>query len=242
MDRIVSLVPSITKSLFDFGLTKNEIIGRTKFCIHPSDSIKDIAEIGGTKNLKIDEIAKLNPNLIIANKEENTKDQIEELQTKFQVWITDVKNLNDNRKFISELGLLLNQNEKANDFNEKINKILESQKLKNTINTVYLIWRKPYMTVGGDTFINDVLKQLGICNQFQHLDRYPEITLDDIKNSEYIFLSSEPFPFKEKHIKELRENGYKRKAILVDGEAFSWFGTHLASCEDYFENLLKQLR
>ena len=235
--RIVSLVPSITESLFDFGLTEIEVVGRTKFCIHPKTLITKVPVIGGTKNLNLDKIKALKPDLIIANKEENEKLQIEELGKYFEIWLTNIENLQDNQNFLTELGTLLNKQELALNFNEKINVIFDSSKELSPKKVAYLIWKNPYMTVGSDTFIHEIIEKIGFTNLFEDSKRYPEISVNQMKEAEYVFLSSEPFPFQQKHIDELQKELPDSKIILVDGEAFSWYGTHLSRCGDYFKTL-----
>ena len=235
--KIISLVPSITETLFDFGLTDDEVIGRTKFCIHPSDFVKNVAIIGGTKNLNIEKIKSLKPDLIIANKEENEKLQVEELMKDFKVWVTDIETLEDNQEFISELGFLLNKKELALDFNQKMNAIFNGVEISNPKKTAYLIWNNPYMTIGSDTFINEILEKSGFENLFNDRKRYPEISVEELEEADLIFLSSEPFPFQQKHIDELHILLPKKQIILVDGEAFSWFGSHLLKVGDYLKKL-----
>ena len=239
--RIVSLVPSITETLFDFGLTADEVVGRTKFCIHPANLLRNVAIIGGTKTLNIEKIKSLNPDLIIANKEENEKLQVEELMTDFKVWVTDVSTIEDNHQFISDLGTLLNKKELAQSLNERIAHIFTIKKNPLPQKVAYLIWKNPYMTVGDDTFINEVLENIGGENLFKDRKRYPEVTVEELKNADQVFLSSEPFPFQQKHIDELQKELPDKQMILVDGEAFSWFGTHLLQVEDYLRELSKKL-
>ena len=235
--KIISLVPSITETLFDFGLTDDEVIGRTKFCIHPSDFVKNVAIIGGTKNLNIEKIKSLKPDLIIVNKEENEKLQVEELMKDFKVWVTDIETLEDNQEFISELGFVLNKKELALDFNQKMNAIFNGVEISNPKKTAYLIWNNPYMTIGSDTFINEILEKSGFENLFNDRKRYPEISVEELEEADLIFLSSEPFPFQQKHIDELHILLPKKQIILVDGEAFSWFGSHLLKVGDYLKKL-----
>lgn len=239
--RIVSLVPSITETLFDFGLTADEVVGRTKFCIHPANLLKNVQIIGGTKTLNIEKIKSLNPDLIIANKEENERLQVEELMTDFKVWVTDVSTIEDNHQFISDLGTLLNKKELAQSLNERIAHIFTIKKNPLPPKVAYLIWKNPYMTVGNDTFINEVLENIGGENLFKDRKRYPEVTVEELKNADQVFLSSEPFPFQQKHIDELQKELPDKQMILVDGEAFSWFGTHLLQVEDYLRELSKKL-
>lgn len=234
--RIVSLVPSITETLFDFGLNASEVIGRTKFCIHPHDRVKDVAIVGGTKNVNIEQIRQLKPDLIITNKEENEKIQVEELMHDHKVWVTDIENLEDNRIFLKQLGEILNREKLAEDFIQQTDQLFctpESTRKK----VAYLIWRNPYMTIGNDTFIHAILHANGFENVFGDHKRYPQINFDDLKAADFIFLSSEPFPFSQKHIDEIKEELPDAEILLVDGEAFSWYGTHILKCKDYYRSL-----
>lgn len=239
--KVISLVPSITEALFDLGLTENEVIGRTKFCIHPKEKVKNVAIIGGTKNLNIEKIKALQPDLILANKEENVKEQVEALMEDFKVIVTNVETVEDNYYLLKSLGKIFNKEETAQSFNLKIYEILNHTKIKSTIKIAYLIWKNPYMTIGSDTFIDKVLSEIGFENIFKNRTRYPEIKTEDLAEADIIMLSSEPFPFKEKHIEELKEFYPEKKIMIVDGEAFSWYGTHIAKCEDYFKELLSEV-
>lgn len=238
--KVISLVPSITEALFDLGLTENEVIGRTKFCVHPAEKVKNIEIIGGTKNLNTDKIKSLQPDLIIANKEENVKEQVEELMKDFKVIVNNTETIEDNYYLLKNLGLIFNKEEKAQVFNLKIYEIFNQVQLKSKVKAAYLIWKNPYMTVGSDTFIHHVLSEIGFENIFKNKTRYPEIEIADLNEADVIMLSSEPFPFKEKHILELKETYPDKKIIIVDGEAFSWYGTHIAKCENYFKKLIDE--
>jgi ABC-type Fe3+-hydroxamate transport system substrate-binding protein len=239
--RIISLVPSITEALFDLGLTAEEIVGRTKFCIHPKDWVGNVEIIGGTKNLNIEKIKALKPELIIANKEENVKEQVEELMKDFKVLVTNIETLEDNYYLLKQLGHLFGKEEKSKYFNLKTYEAFDHRKPEKRLKTAYLIWKNPYMTVGGDTFISRILEELGFENLFKNQKRYPEIQLEDLKQADLIFLSSEPFPFQEKHIDEIREVCQNQKLMIVDGEAFSWYGTHLAKCGSYYKKLIENI-
>ncbi|MBW8361078.1 MAG: helical backbone metal receptor [Kaistella sp.] len=239
--KIVSLVPSITETLFDFGLTDAEIIGRTKFCIHPEHSVKKVTVIGGTKNLNMEKIRNLQPDLIIANREENEKLQVEEFAKEFKVWLTDIKNLSDNENFLQELGIRLNRKEIAQNYIQEIRTIFEDISTGPSKNTAYLIWKDPYMTVGNDTFIHHILERLGFENIFKNQKRYPVVSTEEMRAAEYILLSSEPFPFREKHIAALQKEIPSAKIILVEGEAFSWYGTPLVKWASYYRSLLENL-
>lgn len=240
--KVVSLVPSITEALFDLGLTGNEVIGRTKFCIHPEEKVKNVAVIGGTKNINIDKIKSLQPDLILANKEENVKEQVEALMDDYKVIVTNVETIEDNYYLLKHLGTLFNKEDKAQLFNLKIYDVLCQAKINSAIKVAYLIWNNPYMTIGSDTFIHKILEEIGFENIFKDRTRYPEIQTEDLAEADLIMLSSEPFPFKEKHIEELKAFYPDKKIMIVDGEAFSWYGTHIAKCEHYFKELLSEVQ
>ncbi len=237
--KIISLVPSITEALFDFGLDHKEVVGRTKFCIHPAEKVPNVPIVGGTKNLHPEKIFALSPDLIIANREENEKLQIEELAKEFEVWVTEIATLEDNRKFLQELGKKLNKPDKAAKFISEIDNALPETEL--SIKAAYLIWQNPYMTVGNDTFIHDVMQKTGLINIFGNKKRYPEITVEALEEAGIILLSSEPFPFKAQHVQEMQQIFPDKKVVIVDGEAFSWYGTHLARRKAYFEKLQKEI-
>lgn len=246
--KIVSIVPSQTELLFDLGLDE-EITGITKYCIHPKEKIKGKTIIGGTKKLNLDLIRQLKPDLIIGNKEENEKSQIEEMRREFPVWMSDIKTFGEALKMIELIGELTGRKEKAEEIKSEIQKrfiqfalYLENDgKIKKVL---YLIWRKPYIAAGPDTFISHLMKLCALKNPIvSGKSRYPEITSEEIKilNPTHIFLSSEPYPFKEKHIAELQSICPDSKVILADGEMFSWYGSRLLHAPAYFKELLGKL-
>ena len=244
--RIISLVPSQTELLYDLGLGE-DVVGITKFCIHPEKWFRTKTRVGGTKSVKMEIIHQLQPNLIIANKEENTKEQIDELGNNYRVCITDIKTLNDALTMIKDIGELVGRTGQSTLIRSKIEqRFAELSELQTTNykpQTAYLIWRNPYMAAGGDTFINDMMRYCGFENVFKDTGRYPEITIEELrkKNCELLLLSSEPFPFKEKHIEELQQQLSGTKIILVDGEMFSWYGSRLLYAADYFRELIMRV-
>lgn len=245
--RIVSLVPSQSELLFDLGLN-DEIIGITKFCIHPIEKFATCTKVGGTKKLKLNVIRSLNPDLIIGNKEENTKSEIEELMDEFPVWMSDIENLEDSMKAIQQIGELVDRTPEAAYLNHLIKAgftDLQALSLSKNVNqtVAYLIWKDPYLFAGRDTFIDDILRKIGLTNVVTQ-SRYPELTLATLKNTrcELIFLSSEPYPFKEQHIAEIKSALPNAKVMLVDGEMFSWYGSRLVKSVGYLFNLQEELR
>jgi ABC-type Fe3+-hydroxamate transport system substrate-binding protein len=240
--RIISLVPSQTELLFDLGL-ESEVVGITKFCIHPKSWFETKTRIGGTKNLNMKAIHFLKPDLIIANKEENVKEQIEALAHDFDVWVTDVNNLGEATQMIQDIGEITHREEKAYRLQNEILKKFATlrQKTENCvkIRTAYFIWKDPYMVAGSGTFIHDLLPYCGLENSFSKELRYPQIDLKSLKANKcaLILLSSEPYPFKEIHQREMEELFPGIPVLLVDGEMFSWYGSRLSKSADYFEKL-----
>ncbi len=244
--RIISLVPSQTELLFDLGLN-DEIIGITKFCIHPIEKFASCTKVGGTKKLKMDVIRALKPDLIIGNKEENTRSEIEELIKEFPVWMSDIANLEDSIQTIAEIGELVNRSPEAAYLNHLILAgftDLQALALSKNIskNVAYLIWKDPYLFAGRNTFIDDLLQKIGLINVVKE-SRYPELALEELKtkNCQLIFLSSEPYPFKEKHIQEIETILPDAKVMFVDGEMFSWYGSRLVKAVEYLFHLQDKL-
>lgn len=240
--RIISVVPSQTELLFYLGLNE-EVVGITKFCIHPADKFKSVTKIGGTKQLDIDKIKALKPDLIIANKEENERRQLEELMQHFPVWISDIYHLPGAHDMIERVGELVGRKEEALVLSHAINQNFNNLKPGlSPLRVAYFIWRKPYMVAGHNTFIDAMIQKCGWLNAFD-LQRYPEVdavALRDCK-PDLILLSSEPYPFKEKHVEELQNIVPNAVIKLVDGEMFSWYGSRLLHAPGYFKELLVEI-
>jgi ABC-type Fe3+-hydroxamate transport system substrate-binding protein len=241
--KIVSLVPSQTELLYTLGLG-NEVVGITKFCTHPSSWFQHKTKIGGTKNLKVELIEELQPDLIIANKEENVQEQVERLASKFPVWISDVHDLETALAMIFSIGQMVDREDQALQMLMTIKESFEDLILpEKKLRTAYLVWQNPFMTVGGDTFISDMLKRCGFINVFRDLSRYPSITNYQLQlyNCEVLFLSTEPYPFKQKHVAEIKKLLPNTRVILVDGQMFSWYGSRLLKSPSYFKLLIGKL-
>lgn len=242
--RIVSVVPSQTELLHYLGL-QEEVVGITKFCIHPGEWFRTKTRVGGTKQLNLQKILELAPDLVLANKEENVREQVEELSRHVPVWISDVNTLTDALEMIQQVGELVGRKERADKLTEQIREAFSGIPALPgpALRTCYLIWKDPYMTVGGDTFIHEMLRYAGFHNLFTSASRYPQVTLEQLKESgcELILLSSEPYPFKQKHVEELQAQLPQTKIMLVDGEPFSWYGSRLLQSPAYFQQLRKQI-
>lgn len=245
--RIVSLVPSQTELLYDLGLV-DSIVGITKFCVHPIHFKSTKKIIGGTKQVKIDKIKELQPDIIIANKEENTKEMVEELSQICPVWVTNIITIQDNLQMISDFGQLFNKRTEAQKWIDKLNfayqdfqLFIKDQSIKKV---AYFIWANPYMVAGKETFINELLKLNHFQNIYEEKGRYPEIELKKIRlegDPDLVFLSSEPFPFKDEHAFEIGRFTHHAKTIFVDGEYFSWYGSRLLKAFEYFKKLHQKL-
>jgi len=240
--RIISLVPSQTELLFDLGL-QEEVVGITKFCIHPTQWFRHKKRVGGTKTIDISSVRALQPDLILANKEENTQADIEALSKEFPVWVSDIKNVQDALDMIAQVGELVNRKEEAQQLIDKIQKKMTVRTNQNSIDALYLIWQKPYMAAGADTFIHDMMSYAGMRNVVTQM-RYPTLTMEEIiaLQPAYVLLSSEPFPFKQKHVEEMQASLPDVKIILVDGELFSWYGSRMLQSFDYFYHLHEQIQ
>lgn len=240
-ERIVSLVPSQTELLYDLGL-EQEVVGITKFCLHPEAWFRSKERVGGTKQVHIDKVAALAPDLIIANKEENVQEQIEALCHIAPVWVSDIRDLNDALSMISQVGHLVGKPGKADDIAGRIRHDFETFTLsavpRKTV--AYGIWRKPWMWAGGDTFISDLIGRMGWSNVLDQVPRYPAIEPEELKlyRPDIILLSSEPYPFKESHMAEIRTVMPGAHIKLVDGELFSWYGSRLLHSAAYLKSLI----
>jgi ABC-type Fe3+-hydroxamate transport system substrate-binding protein len=241
--KIISLVPSITELLHYLQL-EEETIGITKFCVHPPSWFKSKTRIGGTKDINIEKIISLQPDLILCNKEENVQVQIDTLATTLPVYMCDVKNYEDALQMIETIGILTNKEIESKQLIQNIDAAFEQSKIFSTkkIKTAYLIWKEPYMTVGGDTFTSAMMEKAGLENIYRNENRYPTKSIADMQNDAptLILLSSEPYPFKEKHIAELQQHFPNTPILLADGEMFSWYGSRMLYGTEYFKDLLAQ--
>lgn len=241
--RIVSLVPSITELLVYLGL-EDKLVGITKFCVHPEHTYRNKEKIGGTKNLNIDKIKKLNPDIIIGNKEENVKEQIELLEKYFPVWMSDVNTYEDALNMIQTIGKIHQVEHLAqtlvDDIEKEFDKLKQANHLLQNKKLIYLIWYKPYIAVANHTFIHHILEKIGAINVLQNKERYVEIDENFLStlDADYILLSSEPFPFKPIHQEEIKSLIQPHiKVLFVDGELFSWYGVRMKFLPEYLFKL-----
>lgn len=238
--KIISLVPSLTELLIDCGLD-NQIVGRTKFCIHPAEKVDKIPKVGGTKKINFDAVFVQNPDIILANKEENTKEDVELLAKHYPVYVSDISSIQDLIVFIEDFATYIPEM----DIGDIVQDLKKNKELRmfNGQRVVYLIWQNPLMTVGSDTYINHILEASGLINVFGHTSRYPEITASEIEQSkpDYLFLSSEPYPFNKSHTESFNALFPDIRTVLVDGEMFSWFGSRTLQLPAYLGKLKNTL-
>ena len=240
--QIVSLVPSITYLLYKLGLDE-EVSGITRFCKLPAHWKKQKSIVGGTKQVKYDRIAQLNPGIILANKEENTKEMVDKLLQIAPVYVSDVKNLDDNAQFITDLGKIFQKEDMAKKLIQDIRQAEMRLNPTKRLKAAYFIWKKPWMTIGGDTFISKMMQLAGFDNVFAGKKRYPVVDMKQLEdaNPALILLSSEPYPFKEIEQKELQMQFPNACVLLVEGEPFTWFGAYPLEAFAYFQSLQNQL-
>ena len=237
--RIISLVPSQTELLFDLGLGQ-KVVGVTKFCIYPAEARKEAAVIGGTKNFDFNKIAELKPDLIIGNKEENYEVGIAQLAANYPVWMSDISGLAEALDMIRRVGFITGTEGRADLLAAEIATSFATLGTAETLfKAAYFIWRKPYMVAATGTFIDDMLRRAGFSNAFAGHSRYPEVTAAQLAAAapQRIFLSSEPYPFGEKHVAEFQAICPAAKIEIVDGELLSWYGSRLRKSAAYFSQL-----
>ncbi len=245
--RIISLVPSQTELLYDLGLEQT-IVGLTKFCVHPIHLKADKQIVGGTKQINLDKIKALKPDIILCNKEENTQDIVLACQAICPVHVSDIATIADCLDLIKQYGQLFKKSDNANKICETIDINLKEFQIyikeKSSLKVAYFIWKDPWMVAAKGTFIDHLLQLNKFENIYGNLKRYPEVDINKIQhegNPEVILLSSEPYPFKNNHVLEVGRVSNHAKTILVDGEYFSWYGSRLVQAFDYFKQLRDRL-
>jgi len=236
--RIISLVPSQTELLFSLGLD-TEVVGITRFCIHPKEWQTTKTRVGGTKKVSLEKAMELCPDLIIANKEENTKSDIEALEKIAPVWISDVNTLEDAKEMITQIGVITAKQEASLQLLLGISNAFAALR-KAGRSVLYFIWKDPNYVAGKNTFIDAMLSEAGYDNACTK-ERYPSLDELGELQPEMIFLSTEPFPFKDGHVEEFKQRFPHSNVMLVDGEMFSWYGSRLQKAPGYFNALVDEL-
>lgn len=242
--RIISLVPSQTELLADLNLD-DRVVGITRFCERPKDWFYKKARVGGTKDVDIERISALKPDLILGNAEENTKKIISQLEAQYPVWLSDVKDLQSACDMILSIGEITKRRDTSTYLVERIREnFAQLQPLAKPLKVLYLIWKDPYMAAGRDTFIHSMLELAGFENVLTDPEsRYPKLEIEEISqlNPDLVLLSSEPYPFRENHIEEIKEE-LNLTAITVDGAMLSWYGSRLLHTPEYLQSVQDQLQ
>lgn len=240
--RIVSLCPSQTETLFALGLNE-QLAGVTRYCIHPVSGVAGKTRVGGTKQLDFAAIERAAPDLIIAEKEENRREDVESLAQRWPVFVTDVGDFLSALRMIETLGKLCDRAQRARELAQQIESCWHSlPRLEQPLNVVYLIWRKPFMAAGKGTYIDDVLQRCGLRNAVATA-RYPELQAQELQElkPQLVLLSSEPYPFRDRHLAELQALLPAARIELVDGEMFSWYGVRMLHAADYLQAFVARL-
>jgi ABC-type Fe3+-hydroxamate transport system substrate-binding protein len=240
-ERIISLVPSITELLFDLNMG-DAVKGITDYCIYPEREIKNKKRIGGPKSIDFDIVDKINPDLIISVKEENSKNQIIELAGKYNVLVLDIVDYKSALQGIKTVGDYCFCKNAASVLVGDIEKSFAENRVNTTKECVYLVWYNPIIVAGANTFINSFMQKAGFKNIVKN-SGYPKITVEELKkmNPEFVLLSSEPFDFKDEHKYFFEKNITETNVIFVDGEMFSWYGSRMLKASKYFKKLEKWL-
>jgi ABC-type Fe3+-hydroxamate transport system substrate-binding protein len=247
-NRIVSLVPSLTESLFAFGVGE-KIVGRTRYCLWPPRAVGKIPTVGGTKKVDVRRVLELEPDLIVAVKEENTRENIEELEEAgVPVFVGAPEDVEGAIALLRELADRVEapRAEAVLDPIERVYEGLRSGAGRTKARRVYVpIWKNPYMSVGSDTYVHDVLKTCGGENVCGDVTRYPVVTPAEVEAAqpEVVLLPDEPYPFSAEDLPEfysldipaVRED----RIHLVDGKLLTWYGPRMASSLTQLAALLK---
>lgn len=249
--RIVSLCPSLTELVFDLGLGAS-LVGRTKFCVHPAGSVDAVEKVGGTKNPKIARIIELQPDLVLLNEEENRREDAERLRSAGLTCHTSLpRTIAETAAMVRSIGSALGADAAAQtiaaDIETRGAEVAAQTAGSDPVRYAYLIWREPWMTVNNDTFVHALLGNAAGVNVFGDApERYPTITLEQLRDAspDAVLLSTEPFPFAERHIEEVaaRSGIARDRIMIVDGELLSWHGSRTPRGIVYAHDTLERIK
>ena len=241
--RIVSLIPSTTETLCALGLA-DALVGITVYCREPAALLRDKTRIGGEKDPDLARIRALAPDLVVANVEENRAEDVATLRAwSIPVWVTYPRTVAEGIGLVRELGAVTGTARRAGEIAGELAELYEATRARAErrppVSIFYAIWRDPYMTIGRDTYIHDMLSVCGGANVFaDRPERYPTVTLDEIaaRRPAVILLPDEPFRFRPKHVEEFADCA--ARVQLVDGKPFSWHGPRIAEALRSIPSLL----
>ena len=237
--RIVSLVPSITETLFALGLG-DAVVGVSAYCVEPRAGVAGKRRVGGQKDPRLDVIRELAPDLVLANLEENLEPHVAQLRAwGLPVWVTYPRTVAEGIAMIRDLGVLTGADDAASSLARELEAQLAESRARTAerglTDVFYPIWREPYMTVGADTYIHDMLAVCGGRNVFgARPERYPSVSLDDVAAARpaVILLPDEPFRFRRAHVEDFAAYPdvpavSANRIHLVDGKLFCWYGPRI---------------
>jgi ABC-type Fe3+-hydroxamate transport system substrate-binding protein len=239
--RIVSLVPSWTETLFALGLG-SEVVGVTKFCVEPADALQAVPRVGGTKNPDYRAILKLEPDLVVANAEENRREDVERLRgAGIAVFTTYPRTVPGAVESLLKLGRALGRKAEAATLAREITLVVSGIEAnlgvwsRLRLRAFCPIWKKPWMAFNADTYAHDVLRLMGFNNVFASAgERYPMTTLDEAldRRPDVVLLPDEPYEFRDADVEEVKAAlpaGLARRVLLVSGRDLHWYGVHMVS-------------
>lgn len=238
--RIVSLVPSQTELLFGLGLG-GSVAGVTRYCVAPEEGVRRCRIVGGTKKVDLEAVDALRPELILGNREENTRADIAALRERYPVWTSDVADLDDALGMIAAVGEMTGRRAEAGTMAARIRERFDALETFPELRSAYLIWKRPLMAAAAGSFIDAMLRRGGFANLFAERRRYPEVVEEELEGAELLLLSSEPYPFGEKDAQAFRRARPGRRTLLVDGSLFSWYGSRLLRVPDYLRRLRAEI-
>ena len=249
--RILSLCPSLTELVFDLGAGA-ELVGITRYCIHPAEGVRRVEQVGGTKDPSLERIVALRPDIVLLNQEENRLEDAERLEDAgLHCLTTFPHDLPETAEMVRVIAAALGRAPAgeaiAGDIEVRAERVRAAAAGAPALPFAYLIWRKPWMSVNRDTFTDALLRNAGGANVFGgHPERFPSVSAQELAAAapELVLLSSEPFPFEARHGLELaRLTGLPETCFrLVDGELLSWHGSRTPRGIDYAERVLVEER
>ncbi|MBA4179856.1 MAG: cobalamin-binding protein [Anaerolinea sp.] len=223
--QLVSLVPSLTELVCSLG-GREMLAGRTRFCTEPAGEVEAVPIVGGTKNPQIGRIIALAPDLVLANREENRREDIEALEANgLDVLLTDPNTVATAMAMIAEVGRQIGRGEQATALNGEIMAALAEPKAP-PVRVFVAVWWQPLMGLGSASYGHDLLEQCGAVNVLAGRQRYPEVSLEEVAalKPDLILLPDEPFPFKQAHIAEFTAVAPAR---VIDGKLLWWYGARI---------------
>ena len=247
--RIISLVPSLTHTLAEMGVA-DRIVGRTSFCTEPKDVVSAIPDVGGPKNINIEKVIYLKPDLVLADMEENSEDDVKALMKAGLFTAAFLpKKVEDVPGILERIATLLQGDNRASRVITNVTNAIKDAQNEPLplIPSLSLIWKGPYMSFAPNTYIGSILKLSGFMNIFQKMgERYFKVDLEEIahNNIEAIILPTEPYPFTPEELDEisLRLNVPLSRSFIIKGDLLTWYGATTADAIETLRQLYYYLK